>query len=153
IAYLKEDRAKASEQSQGVSTIPEGAAFYNAMLEVQTTTKMTADEIHELGLKEVARLRSEMEAIREKVGFQGDLTAFLAFMRTDKHFYEPLTADGRSAYLKLADDYVTAMKAKIAEYFGILPKADLIVKRVEAFREEPGGVQHYFQGTPDGSPP
>ena len=153
IAYLKEDRAKASEQSQGVSTIPEGAAFYNAMLEVQTTTKMTADEIHELGLKEVARLRSEMEAIREKVGFQGDLTAFLAFMRTDKQFYEPSTDAGRAAYLKKADDYVTAMKAKIPEYFGILPKADLIVKRVEAFREEPGGVQHYFQGTPDGSRP
>lgn len=153
IAYLKEDRAKASEQSQGVSTIPEGAAFYNAMLEVQTTTKMTADEIHELGLKEVARLRSEMETIREKVGFQGDLTAFLAFMRTDKQFYEPSTDAGRAAYLKKADDYVTAMKAKIPEYFGILPKADLIVKRVEAFREEPGGVQHYFQGTPDGSRP
>ena len=84
IAYLKDDRPKAAEQSQGVGTFAKGADFYNAMLEVQTTTKMTADEIHELGLKEVARLRSEMESIREKVGFKGDLTAFLAFMRTDK---------------------------------------------------------------------
>jgi len=153
IAYLTADRPNAAEQSQGVGAFKDGAAFYNAMLEVQTTTKMTADEIHELGLKEVARLRSEMEAIREKVGFKGDLTAFLAFMRTDKQFYEPNTDAGRAAYLKKADDYVSAMKAKIPEYFGILPKADLVVKRVEAFREEPGGVQHYFQGTPDGSRP
>ena len=153
IAYLNADRPNASERSQGVSAFKDGAAFYNAMLEVQTTTKMTADEIHELGLKEVARLRSEMEAIREKVGFQGDLTAFLAFMRTDKQFYEPNTDVGRADYLKKADDYVSAMKAKIPEYFGILPKADLVVKRVEAFREEAGGVQHYFQGTPDGSRP
>lgn len=94
-----------------------------------------------------------MEAIREKVGFKGDLTAFFAFMRTDKQFYEPNTDAGRAAYLKKADDYVSGMKAKIPEYFGILPKADLIVKRVESFREEPGGVQHYFQGTPDGSRP
>jgi len=153
IAYLKDDRPKAAEQSQGVGTFAKGADFYNAMLEVQTTTKMTADEIHELGLKEVARLRSEMESIREKVGFKGDLTAFLAFMRTDKQFYEPSTDAGRAAYLKKADDYVAAMKAKIPEYFGLLPKADLIVKRVEAFREEAGGVQHYFPGTPDGSRP
>jgi len=153
IAYLKDDRPKAAEQSQGVGTFAKGADFYNAMLEVQTTTKMTADEIHELGLKEVARLRSEMESIREKVGFKGDLTAFLAFMRTDKQFYEPSTDAGRAAYLKKADDYVAAMKAKIPEYFGLLSKADLIVKRVEAFREEAGGVQHYFPGTPDGSRP
>ena len=71
-------------------------------------------------------------------------------MRTDKQFYEPNTDAGRANYLKKADDYVAAMKAKIPEYFGILPKADLVVKRVEAFREEAGGVQHYFQGTPDG---
>lgn len=153
IAYLKADRANAAEQSQGVGAFKDGAAFYNAMLEVQTTTKMSADEIHELGLREVARIRSEMEAIREKVGFKGDLTAFFAFMRTDKQFYEPNTDAGRAAYLKKADDYVSGMKAKIPEYFGILPKADLIVKRVESFREEPGGVQHYFQGTPDGSRP
>jgi uncharacterized protein (DUF885 family) len=153
IAYLKDDRPKAAEQSQGVSSFPKGADFYNAMLEVQTTTKMTADEIHELGLKEVARLRSEMETIREKVGFKGDLAAFLAFMRTDRQFYEPNTDAGRADYLKKADDYVSAMKKKIPEYFGILPKADLVVKRVEAFREEAGGVQHYFQGTPDGSRP
>ena len=153
ITYLKDDRPKAAEQSQGVGVLKDGAAFYNAMLEVQTTTKMTADEIHELGLKEVARIRSEMETIREKVGFKGDLTAFLAFMRLDKQFYEPSTDAGRAAYLKKADDYVAVMKTKIPEYFGILPKADLVVKRVEAFREEAGGVQHYFQGTPDGSRP
>ena len=153
IAWLEADKPNSAAESRGVSTLKDGVAFYNTMLESQTTTKMTADEIHELGLKEVARLRSEMEAIREKVGFKGDLPAFFAFMRSDKQFYEPDTDAGRAAYLKKAEDYINGAKAKLPEYFGILPKADLVVKRVEAFREEKGGVQHYYPGTPDGSRP
>jgi uncharacterized protein (DUF885 family) len=153
IAWLEADRPNTSEQAQGVGALKDGVAFYNTMLEVQTTTQMTADEIHELGVREVARIRGEMDAIREKVGFKGDLPAMFAFMRKDKQFYEPDTDAGRAAYLKLADDYLASMKARLPEYFGILPKADLVVKRVEAFREEKGGVQHYYPGTPDGSRP
>jgi uncharacterized protein (DUF885 family) len=153
IAWLETDKANASPQPQGVGSLKDGAAYYNTMLELMTTTAMTADEIHELGLKEVARLRSEMEAIREKVGFKGDLAAFFEFMRKDKQFYVPNTDAGRAAYLAMADEYVAGARAKLPEYFGILPKAPLVVKRVEAFREEPGGVQHYYPGTPDGSRP
>ncbi len=80
------------------------------------------------------------------MGFKGDLPAFFAFMRKDKQFYQPDTDAGRAAYLKKAEDYLAGMEAKLPEYFGMLPKADLIVKRVEAFREEKGGVQHYYPG-------
>jgi uncharacterized protein (DUF885 family) len=153
VDWLKADKPNAGAQAQGVGALPDGAAFYNVALELQTTTAMTADEIHELGLKEVARVRSEMEAIREQVGFQGDLPAFFKHMREDKQFYQPNTDAGRAAYLKQAEDYLDGMRARLPEYFGILPKAPLVVKRVEAFREEPGGVQHYFPSSTDGTRP
>jgi uncharacterized protein (DUF885 family) len=153
IAWLESDKANASPDAKGVGVLPDGAAYYNVALEQHTTTTITAEEIHELGLKEVARIRAEMEAIREKVGFKGDLPAMFKHMRESKEFYEPNTDAGRAAYLKKADDYVAGMRARLPEYFGIMPKADLVVKRVESFREEAGGVQHYYPPSIDGSRP
>jgi uncharacterized protein (DUF885 family) len=153
IAWLQSDKANAGPEAKGVGTLPDGAAYYNVALEQHTTTTMTAEEIHELGLKEVARIRAEMEAIRENVGFKGDLPAMFKHMRESKEFYEPNTDAGRAAYLKKADDYVAGMRARLPEYFGIMPKADLVVKRVESFREEAGGVQHYYPPSIDGSRP
>ena len=153
IAWLQSDKANASPEAKGVGALPDGGAYYNVAIEQHTTTTMTADEIHELGLKEVARIRAEMEAIREKVGSKGDLPAMFKHMRESKEFYEPNTDAGRAAYLKQADDYVEGMRARLPEYFGIMPKAPLVVKRVESFREEAGGVQHYYPPSTDGSRP
>jgi uncharacterized protein (DUF885 family) len=153
IAWLETDRPNSSADAKGAGTLKNGAAYYNTQLELQTTTNMTADAIHELGQAEVARIRTEMETIREQVGFKGDLPAMFKSMREDKKFYLADTEAGRAAYLKQAEDYLAGMKAKLPEYFGIEPKAGLIVKRVEPFREEKGGVQHYYPGTPDGSRP
>jgi uncharacterized protein (DUF885 family) len=153
IAWLQTDKANASPQSQGVGALPDGAAYYNVALEQHTTTTMTADEIHTLGLSEVARIRAEMEAIRRQVGFQGDLPAMFKFMREDASFYQPNTDEGRATYLKIADAYVEGMRKRLPEYFGIMPKAPLVVKRVESFREEAGGVQHYYPPSLDGSRP
>ena len=151
--WLAADRDKASPEAQGAGALPNGAAYYANALYLQTTTDMTAEQIHQLGLSEVARIRKEMEAVKAKTGYTGSLEQFFVFMRTDKRFYLPNTDEGRGQYLKLAEGYLAAMKKKLPQYFGRLPKADLIVKRVEAFREEPGGAQHYFAGTPDGSRP
>lgn len=153
IAWLKEDMPYAQSGKVGALTLPKGDEWYKASLELLTTTKMTPDEIHELGLSEVKRIHAEMEKIREQVGFKGDLHAFFEFMRTDKQFYLPDTDEGRAKYLAKADEYLSAMKKKLPEYFGRLPKADLIVKRVEAFREVPGGAAHYYGPTPDGKQP
>ncbi len=153
IAWLNEDLKNAPSGKVGALTLPNGDAWYTASLELLTTTKMTPDEIHELGLSEVKRIHAEMEKIRDQVGFKGDLRAFFEFMRTDKQFYLPNTDEGRAQYLHKAEEYLTAMKAKLPEYFGRLPKADLIVKRVEAFREVPGGAAHYYGPTPDGKQP
>ena len=156
IAWQKEDRLGAPEKTSGVGGLPNGAAYYRERLANQTTTSMSADEIHQIGLSEVARLRGEMEAIRKEVGFAGDLRAFFAELRDkkdDPRFYYPDTDEGRAAYLKDATAAIDKIKSVLPKYFGVLPKADLVVKRVEPFREQPGAAQHYFPGTPDGSRP
>ena len=152
-AWATEDKANASPTPQGVGSLPNGEAYYNAMLNLMTTTEMTADEIHQLGLSEVARIHGEMEKVKTEAGFQGTLQEFFAFMRTDKQFYLPNNDAGAQQYIDLATKHLEEMKLALPKYFGRLPKADLIVKRVEPFREEPGGAQHYMSGTPDGSRP
>ena len=156
IAWQKEDRAKAPEKASGVAALPNGAAFYRERLANQTTTTLSADQIHKIGLDEVARLRREMEAIRKEVGFQGDLPAFFAELRDkkdDERYYFPDTDAGREAYIKESAAAIDRIKAVLPKYFGLLPKADIVVKRVEPFREQPGAAQHYFPSTPDGSRP
>lgn len=149
IAWLKADIANAPSGKVGALTLPKGAEYYNVALKMQTTTDMTADEIHELGLKEVERIHVEMDKIRNSTGFQGDMKAFFEFMRTDKQFYLPNTDEGRAEYLAKADGYIKVMYEKLPEYFGRLPKAPVVVKRVEAFREVPGGAAHYNGPTLD----
>jgi uncharacterized protein (DUF885 family) len=156
IGWQREDRAQTPERASGVHALPNGAAFYANQLEGQTTTTMTADQIHELGLAEVKRLRGEMEAIKDEVGFKGDLPAFFAELRDNKdnpRYYYPNTDEGREAYIKDATAAIDKIKAVLPKYFGILPKADLVVRRVEPFREQAGAAQHYFPSTPDGSRP
>jgi uncharacterized protein (DUF885 family) len=156
IAWQREDRTMTPEQPAGVHALPNGAAFYAERLANQTTTTLTADRIHEIGLAEVKRLRGEMEAIRNEVGFKGDLPAFFAELRDNKdnpRYYYPNTDEGRQAYIADATAAIDKIKAVLPKYFGILPKADLVVRRVEPFREQPGAAQHYFPSTPDGSRP
>lgn len=152
-AWLEADMANAPSGQVGALTLPDGEAYYAARLKAQTTTDMTADEIHELGLAEVARIKAEMETIKEQVGFEGTLEEFFVWVREADQFHLPNTDEGRAQYIALAEGYLDGMKQKLPEYFGILPKADLEVRRVEAFREEDGGAQHYNSGTPDGSRP
>lgn len=152
-AWLAADREQASAEPKGVGSLPDGKAYYDAMLRQQTTTDLSAEQIHALGLSEVTRIRAEMETLKAKIGFTGALEDFFVFMRTDDRFYVSNDDAGRARYLKLAEDYLAGMKARLPEYFGRLPKSDLIVKRVEAFREEPGGAAHYSSGAPDGSRP
>lgn len=156
IAWQKADMVNAPETSLGVGSLPNGAAYYAERLANQTTTTLSAEEIHAIGLAEVARLRGEMEAIRKKVGFTGDLQAFFKELRDSKdnpRYYYPDTDEGRLAYIADATAAINKIKAVLPKYFGLLPKADLVVKRVEPFREQPGAAQHYFPGTPDGSRP
>lgn len=152
-AWLAADAANASAEPRGAGALPNGADFYNAALRQYTTTDMTADEIHALGLSEVKRIRGEMEALKAKIGYSGPLEQFFVYMREEPKFYVSNDDAGRAQYLKMSEDVLAGMKAKLPQYFGRIPKAPLIVKRVEAFREEPGGAAHYSAGSPDGSRP
>ncbi|SDK37154.1 DUF885 domain-containing protein [Microbulbifer yueqingensis] len=153
IAWVQEDSANASEEPKGASSLPNGEAYYNNRLANYTTLELTADQVHQIGLDEVARIRKEMEGIKDQVNFDGTLQEFFTFIRTDDQFYYPNTDEGREGYLAETRGFLDDIEKKLPQYFGILPKAGLEVKRVEAFREVPGGAQHYQSGTPDGSRP
>lgn len=153
IAWFESELPKADAVATGVGKNPNGKPFYDMMLRSSTTTDLTAGQVHQIGLDEVARIKGEMEAIKQKVGFKGTLQDFFKFVREDAQFYYPDTDAGRQQYIDDATGYVAFMKARLPKYFGILPKADIVVKRVEPYREIPGAAQHYYFSTPDGSRP
>jgi uncharacterized protein (DUF885 family) len=150
---LFEAQEKIATDDDGVWKLPEGRDYYAFMLRTHTTTTLSADEIHELGLREVARIHGEMTKIKEQVGFKGDLAAYLKFMRDDPQFYYPTTDAGKDAYMKRANEIIDAMRARLPEFFTVFPKAPLVVKRVESFREKGAANAFYEQPSPDGSRP
>ncbi|NMP31264.1 DUF885 domain-containing protein [Thalassotalea sp. M1531] len=153
VSWFEQDMVNADEVATGVAKQPNGVTYYNMRLKQSTTTALTAEQIHEIGLSEVARITEEMIAIKEKVGFEGDLQEFFKFIKTDEQFFYPNNDDGRQGYITDTEAFLDVINEKLPEYFGILPKAPLVVKRVEPFREQDGAAQHYFPGTPDGSRP
>ena len=154
IAFAEEELPQAAVNATGVGTThPNGKAYYEYQLRQNTTTGMNAEQIHELGLAEVARLRGELEALQKKMGIEGDLQAFFEHVRNDPARVYPNTDAGRQAYIDQASADIANIKTHLPEYFGLMPKADLVVKRVEAFREQDGAAQHYYPSTPDGSRP
>jgi len=154
IAMFEEHGAAASNDD-GAWKLPDGAAYYANRLERMTTTDMTADEIHDLGLAEVARIHGEMNDIKEAVGFEGTLQEFFIYMREDPdgRFTYPNTDEGRERYLTEATEIIDIMRGRLDELFYTTPKADLIVKRVEPFRERSAGKAFYQRPAPDGSRP
>lgn len=153
IDWAESEAALAGEVANGVWSLPDGESFYTQRLAAMTTTALSADEIHQIGLDEVARIRMRMEEIKEGVGFAGTLQEFFAFIREDPQFIYPTNDDGRNAYLDAARSHLNEIGERLPEFFGLLPKASLEVRRVEAFRERAGQAQHYRRGTPDGSRP
>lgn len=152
-AWLSDDLENVSAVAQGVWSLPDGDAYYQQRLARMTTLPLSADDIYTTGLTEVARIQTEMEAIKAQVGFEGTLQDFFTFIRTDDRFYHPNTDAGRKAYIDDADAILAATYEKLPQFFGILPKAGLQVRRVEPFREQDGGAAHYARGTKDGSRP
>ncbi len=153
ITWAEEEQRKAPKIATGVMNQPDGEAYYTHRLRVQTTTDIDPETIHKTGLQEVKRLRAEMEALKVRVGFEGDLQMFFEEVRSGEWNYYPNTDEGRQAYIDDATLAIENLRAVLPNYFGLLPKADLIVKRVESFRERDGAAQHYYPGSPDGERP
>ncbi len=152
IALLKAQE-KIATTDDGVWKLPEGAEYYAFCLRQSTTTKMSADEIHELGLREVARIHRGMEEIMQRVGFKGDLQAFFKHVKESDEFYYPTTPEGKAAYVKRANEIIDTMRARLDDFFGVKPKAPLVVKVVEPFREKGAAGAFYEDPAPDGSRP
>ena len=153
ITWFKNDIDNTDEIAKGVGSLPNGIAYYNLQLKNSTTTALTAEEIHQIGLSEVERITKEMIAIKERVNFEGSLHDFFKYIKTDQRFFYPNNDEGRKGYIDDSKKYLGFIDQQLPNYFGILPKADLVVRRVESFREQDGAAQHYFPGTPDGSRP
>ncbi len=148
-----EAQEKRATTDDGVWKFQDGDAFYDEALRLTTTTELSPEEIHQVGLSEVARIHEEMRGIMKKVGFEGDLKAFFEFMRTNPQFYYPNTDEGKQAYLDRAVAVIDDMRDRLDTLFLTKPKAELIVKRVEAFREKSAGTAFYQRPAPDGSRP
>nr|WP_321442126.1 DUF885 domain-containing protein [uncultured Hyphomonas sp.] len=151
--------AELGEQAQTASTddgawkLPDGDAYYASRLANYTTTDMTAEQIHNLGLAEVARIHDEMRGIMKQVGFEGTLKEFFDYTRTDPQFFKPNTPEGKAEYLDEATTWIDQMREDLPNVFKTFPKADLTVKAVEPFREKSAGKAFYSQPAPDGSRP
>lgn len=133
----------------GVWRLPNGAAYYQAQLSQYTNSDMTPDEVHQIGLDNVARIHGLMRDIMDQVGFEGTLVEFFEFTRNDPQFF----AKSREEYLAKVDAVYAQMNPKLPDYFGILPEDPLVVKPVEAFREKSAGKAFYQSPAPDGSRP
>ncbi len=133
----------------GIWRLPRGAEYYSERLGNYTTTDLSAEEIHQIGLREVARIHGEMGAIMKQVGFDGTLQEFFAHLRTEDRFFH----DSREAYLADVAQALDRMETALPRYFHTLPQADLVVKPVEEFREQSAGKAFYQRPAPDGSRP
>jgi uncharacterized protein (DUF885 family) len=151
-AALDEIEPKATGNN-GAWSLPNGAAFYDARLAANTTTNLTADQIHRIGLQQVAAIRGEMESVKARIGYKGSLESFFDNVRTNPEFKFPNTAEGREQYLTQARAVVARMMAAAPRWFHTLPKAPLEVRAVEKWREGTASVAFYNRPAPDGSRP
>jgi uncharacterized protein (DUF885 family) len=145
-----EQQAKGNRGAWG---LPDGAAFYANRLRNSTTTTMTAEQIHQLGLRQVAAIHGEMERIKTQVGFTGTLRQFFDELRTNPKYRYPDTEAGRAAYIKDAEAFVAQVMAKSPQWFRRLPKAPLEVRAVEKWREGTAAIAFYNSPSEDGSRP
>ena len=148
IAMLERHQAQAPTED-GIWRLEDGAEYYAERLRYYTTTDLSAEQIHRIGLENVERIHGAMREIMAEVGFEGTLQEFFEHLRTSDEFFYP----SREAYLADARAAVDAMRERLPEYFGRLPEADLVVRPVEEFREQSAGKAFYNSPTPDGSRP
>ncbi len=147
--FLRDEYLPVARTSVGLSEMRGGADLYRQLIRSTTTLDMTPDEIHTLGLSEVARIRGEMESIRTSVGFQGTLAEFFNHLRTDPRF----KVESRAALTERYYAVGRTVDQQIGRFFSTLPRAALQIRPYEEYRErfEAGGS--YEQGTPDGTRP
>ena len=145
-AFIQTEYAPQGRTTLSITSLADGQKRYENDIYARTTTHMTADEIHQLGLREIDRIEAEMTAIAKKEGF-ADLASFRASLKTNPK-YIPTSAE------QILDDYrhyIAQMETKLPELFTLLPKAPVTVEAIPAFNAS--AMTHYMTGTPDGKRP
>jgi uncharacterized protein (DUF885 family) len=147
--FLQNEYLAHAREGVGEMYMKGGDALYRYQVQSTTTTGMTPEQIHQLGLSEVARITKEFEKVRQEVGFTGDLHAFFDDMRTNPKF-APKSRE------QLSQDFArikTAVEAKVPQYFSLVPKTPLVIRPYPPYREKFEAGGSYDSGTPDGSRP
>ncbi|RCU49412.1 DUF885 domain-containing protein [Corallincola holothuriorum] len=147
--FLNDEYLMLARGSDGMWDLPNGATWYQHLANRHTTTEMPVEKIHHIGLGEVARIRNEMEAVRQRVGFTGDLSAFLQHLASDPSYFFSDKSQLIAGYSGLK----AQINAVLPAYFDVMPKTDYEVRPVEAFREQSAAGASYEPGSPDGSRP
>lgn len=147
--FVKTQYLPAARTDAGIWALPDGAARYQHAILSHTTTALTADEIHAIGVRELAKVHAEMQGIMKKVGFTGTLQAFNQSLRTDPQFYFD-SPDSLEAYFR---KILTTIDAKLPQLFSRLPKARYDLKRLEPYREASAPAAYYYSPSEDGSRP
>ncbi|WP_374573902.1 DUF885 family protein [Phenylobacterium sp.] len=144
VAFLQTEYLPAARKGLGLRSMPGGEAYYRWLVHEQTTTDMTPDEIHALGLSEVKRIRAEMDQVIAETGFTGDFKAFVAMLRADPRFY----ATSREDLLEKASEIAKRIDGELPGWFATLPRLTYGVRPVPADIEETYTTGRYFSGSP-----
>ena len=147
--FVGDEYLAASRETVGLYAQPNGESWYEYMVRIRTTTDMTPDEIHQVGLDEVRRIHGQMRDVMDEVGFDGDLKEFFEFVNSDPQFFFDEPEQLIQGYRDMADHINTLAE----DLFEVFPKTDFEVRRVEPFREKSASGGAYMAGTPDGSRP
>lgn len=148
-AFIKDEYLPHGRATAGIGALPGGPAAYASAVRWQTTTDLTPDQIHETGLREVARIRGEMDQVRRQVGFEGPLPEFLTYMATDPRFTPFRTDEEILAAYRAIEGRIMA---QVPEFFGHVPRMKFEVRATEKFRVATASHE-YSPGTPDGMRP
>jgi uncharacterized protein (DUF885 family) len=147
--FVRDEYLPRTRSSVGLGALPNGRAWYEYMVRSVTTTDLSPEQVHELGLSEVARIHGELEVVMRKVGWQGDLQSFMRHVQTEPRFRyetrEQMLADFRSAQARI--------DASTDRLFDVRPAANYEIRPVEAFRERSASGGSYTAASPDGSRP
>lgn len=147
--FLKNEYLPVARDGVGLAAMKGGPKLYDYLIESNTTVKMSADEVHNLGLSEVARIRKEMDEIRVQTGYNGDLKAFFNYFRDDPKFQFSSKEDMRDTFLAIG----RKVDERVREQFSTIPKSPLEIRPVPEYREKTDAGGSYNSGTPDGSRP
>ncbi|SDS47045.1 DUF885 domain-containing protein [Gramella sp. MAR_2010_147] len=148
-SFLENEYLPEGRKSSGIADIPEGDTYYKHQIKLYTTTNMTAEEIHQLGLDEVARISKEMEKVKKEVGYEGDLKSFFNHVRENKDL---MPFDKPEKVIANFEEIHETMKPHISKLFSVTPKTAFEVRRTEEFRENSASAE-YNPGSLDGTRP